>query len=88
LFDSATQMILGEHKGKQLRLISNPAAGRATSQAEQSAIEKQDETDTGAREALAKGALKASEELYAEVRATMGLPPAKFYNLDSPKVNE
>jgi hypothetical protein len=88
LFGSATQMIRGEHKERQLRLISNLAAGRTTSQAEQSAIEKQDEADTGAREALAKGALKASEELYTEVRATMGLPPAKFYNLNSPKVNE
>jgi hypothetical protein len=84
LFDSATQMIRGEHKEKQLRLISNLATGRTTSQTEQSAIEKQDETYTEARETLANGALKASEELYTEVRATMGLPPAKFYNLDYP----
>jgi len=85
LFDSATQMILGEHKEAQLRYITNLAAGRTTSQEEQSAIEKQDEIDTGARETLANGALRASEKLYAEVRATMGLPPAKFYNLDYPQ---
>jgi hypothetical protein len=69
----------------QLRYMSNLAAGRTTSQEEQSAIEKQDEIDTGARETLANGALRASEKLYAEVRATMGLPPAKFYNLDYPQ---
>jgi hypothetical protein len=85
LFGSATQMILGEHKEKQLRLISDLATGRTTSEAEQSAIEKQDETDTGAQETLANGALRASEQLYAEVRATMGLPPAKFYKLDYPQ---
>jgi len=84
LFDSAIQMIRGEHRDKQLRLMGNLATGGTASQRELSAMEKQDENDTEAREMLANGALKASEELYAEVRATMRLPPAKFYSFREP----
>jgi hypothetical protein len=85
LFDSAMEMIRGEHQETNHWLMSNLATGRTISQAELSTIEKQDETNTEARDVLSNGALKASDELYDEVRATMGLPPAKFYNFHEPQ---